>query len=204
MSYGLAQTTAPTEDPLSVDEVKLRLGIATAITVTDEMMRSQLKAAIKWVEDRTNRQLCAASWTLTLDRFPWGGAPKIYLPRAPLRSVTSIYYLGVDGVSTLWSSANYRVATNKEPGEITLAFGVAFPSIYLVSNSVTILYSAGYGAAIAVPDTFKQAITLKCGEWWAANERDAAQCERSCQNLITTLGYGDEFTQYGEEMLACR
>lgn len=192
--YGLSQTTAPTEDPLTLDEAKLRLGLPLGVGLLDEMMRSQIKAATKLIEDRTNRQFCTASWTLVLDCLPL--CRKLPLPRAPLRSVTTFTYLDSAGASTVWASSNYRVATTKEPGEVSLAYGVPFPTTYPVDNAISIVYSAGYGAKAAVPELAKQAITAKLGEWWAKDERDARQFAQSCESLITSLSYGDDFVQY--------
>ena len=199
--YGLTQSTAPTDEPITLADVKLRSGIATAVGISDESLQSQLDAAVKWVEDRTNRQLCTASWTMVLDCWPTCGM--IYIPRAPLRSITSIKYLPADGsAQATWSSANYRVVTSTEPGEVTLAYGQSWPSLYPVNKPIEIIFSAGYGAKIAVPDTFKQAITLKCAEWWATNPADAQQCARACEALVPLLSYGDDFTRYSEEVAA--
>lgn len=199
--YGLVQSTAPSAEPISLDDVKLRVGVAVGVDSRDETMQGQLDAAIKWVEDRTNRQLCTASWTLTLDRWPRCGT--IYIPRAPLRSITSIKYLPADGsAQATWSSSNYRVVTATEPGEVTLAYGQSWPSHYPVSKPIEIIFSAGYGANVAVPETFKQAITLKCAEWWASNPADAQHCARACEALIPALSYGDDFVIYTGEVAA--
>lgn len=201
MSYGLFQSTAPTDEPISLDDVKLRIGVPVASDIANETMQGQLNAAVKWVENRTNRQLCTASWTMTLDCWPACG--KIYTPKAPLRSITTIHYLeSTAGASTLWASSNYRVITSTEPGEVTLAYGASWPALYPVNKPITIVFSAGYGAKISVPQDFIQAITLKCAEWWATNPADAQHCARSCEAMIPALSYGDDFVRYGEEVYA--
>ncbi len=85
---------------------------------------------------------------------------------------------------------------------MTLAYGVAWPSLYPVNKPIEIIFSAGYGAKILVPETFKQTIAMKCGEWWATNPADAQHCARSCENLIPALSYGDDFVNYAGEVAA--
>mgnify|MGYP001614087625 CR=1 FL=1 len=57
MSYGLAQTTAPTLEPLTLVEVKQHLRLPAEVTDDDSLLTAQLAAARQDVEDRTNRQL---------------------------------------------------------------------------------------------------------------------------------------------------
>lgn len=193
--YGLAQTTAPTAEPLTLVEVKQHLRRPEEVGADDSLLLSQLAAARQDVEDRTNRQLMSASWTLKLDCFPLSG--KLYLPRAPLASVTTFHYLeSAAGASTLWASSNYRVGTSQEPGEITLAYGVAFPSVYPVSNAITIVYVAGYSTAALVPPKAKQAIKLKLSEWNATTTMEAESCRKAYESLIQSLSYGDDFVAY--------
>lgn len=200
--YSLAQTTAPTTEPLTLDEVKDHLGLAREVSDWDSKLRAQLTAARQDIEDRTNRQFVTATWTLKLNGFAYGTGV-IYLPRAPLQSVTSITYLeSVAGVSTTWSSSNYRVSL-KEPGEVTLAYGQSFPSLYPVSDAVTIVYVAGYGAASAVPEKVKHAIKMRLSQWWAHSPGDAQSCEKACEALIQSLSYGDDFVRYEPEVATC-
>ena len=193
--YGLAQTTAPTLEPLTLAEVKRYVRVSQDISEHNEELTDLLKAARQDLEDRTNRQVMNASWTLKLDAFPYRSGV-FYLPRAPLSSVTSITYLeAVAGASTAWSSSNYRVSTTVEPGEVRLAYGISFPSVYPISNAVTIVYVAGYGATQAtVPPKIKQAIAMRMRAWWDQDK----QAETAYESMVTSVLYGDEHTVYAE------
>jgi uncharacterized phiE125 gp8 family phage protein len=195
MSYGLAQTTAPTLEPLTLVEVKQHLRLPVEVTDDDSLLTAQLAAARADVEDRTNRQLVTATWTLKADSFPYSTGIFI-LPRAPLATVTSITYLeAVAGVSTTWSSANYIVATTREPGEVSLAYGCSFPSVYPIANAVTVVFTAG-SAVASVNVKAKQAIKLKLSEWHAATPMEAEGCRKAYEALISSLNVGDEFHCY--------
>ncbi len=195
MSYGLAQTTAPTLEPLTLDEVKDHLRLPREVGDDDSLLTAQLAAARQDVEDRTNRQLVTATWTLKADSFPYSTGV-ITLPRAPLATVTTIHYLeAAAGVSTLWASSNYIVSTTREPGEITLAYGCSFPSVYPIANAVTIVYTAG-AAVASVNGKAKQAIKIKLSEWHAATPMEAEGWRKAYEALIQSLSIGDEFHVY--------
>lgn len=194
--YSLAQTTAPTAEPLTLEEVKAHLRMAVEIGNDDALLTAQLAAARQDVEDRTNRQLMSASWTLKVDCFPYS-CGKFYLPRAPLSSVTSLKYLeSTAGTETTWASSNYIVSSTREPGEVSLAYGIAFPTVYPVADAVRIVFIAGYASAALVPAKAKQAIKLKLSEWHAPTPQEAESCRKAYEALITSLSYGDDFTRY--------
>ena len=195
MSYGLAQTTAPTAEPLTLVEVKQHLRLPVEVTDDDSLLTAQLSAARQDVEDRTNRQLVTATWTLKADSFPYTTGVWIF-PRAPLATITSVYYLeAAAGASTLWASSNYIVSTTREPGEMTLAYGCSFPAVYPIANAVTIVYTAG-AAVASVNVKAKQAIKLKLSEWHAQTPMEAEGCRKAYEALINSLLIGDEFHCY--------
>lgn len=198
MSYGLTLYTAATEEPVSILEARAQCSV-TGMEHHDARLNSLNSAARKWAEDYTNRQFCTATWDLQIDRFPYGYG-KIYIPRAPLRSITSITYLeSAAGASTTLSSSDYRVLTSREPGEVTAAFGVALPSVYPVNGTVTIRFSAGYGAASAVPSQIKDAIKLKLEQLFRISVgEDANGFEETAMSLLESCRVGDEFHQYAE------
>jgi uncharacterized phiE125 gp8 family phage protein len=117
----------------------------------------------RWIESanafaiaKLHRALINSTFDYTLDAFPpddWG----ILLPRPPLSSVTSITYTDQNGTTgQAFSSANYVVSTDREPGRITLANGESWPSTYVEADVIVIRYVAGYGASGSdVPEEFR-------------------------------------------------
>lgn len=128
------------------------------ITETDEdaQIFDWIKRATAIVEGRARRQLITATWQLKLDAWPC--EPFIAVPRPPLLTVTSIAYTDTSGSSQTWASSNYIVDAASEPGRVALAYGASWPSARSIVSAITITYTAGYGAASAVPATFKGAI----------------------------------------------
>jgi uncharacterized phiE125 gp8 family phage protein len=153
--WSITQTTAPTEEPVTLAEMKLHL---RQDFDTDDDLISGLIAACR----RT------ASWTLYLDRWPADRV--IRPPRPPLASVTSVKYIDTDGTQQTLASDQYDVDTDLEPGRISEAYGVSWPNHRDQDQAIEIEYVAGFGAASAVPDIYKAAIKILAGHWYQSRE----------------------------------
>lgn len=159
-------TTAPTVEPVSVDEFREHVRFDSQDE--DGRIRDYLAAARQMVEDDTQRALITQTWALRLDEFP---CDVIELRRCPVTAVTSITYTDTAGATQTWSSANYVVDIYQEPARITLAYGQTWPATYDQANAVTVTFTAGYGSAgSSVRETAKQAIRLLAGHWFTNRE----------------------------------
>lgn len=167
----LSLVTAATYEPISLDAARAHL----KVTHSDEdaQITRWISAARSWCEGFTGRQLCGATWDLSLDVFPGEG---MSLPLAPLRSVTSVSYVDTSGVTQTLSSAYYTVKTfsgpRARPGRFSLAYNYAWPASRSVRDAVTIRFVAGYSATdataavarAAVPEELVQAMLLYIAE----------------------------------------
>lgn len=147
-------TTAPTVEPVTLADLKEHLRVID--DDEDAKIEAILTASRAYVEEHTGRALCTQTITLKLDRFPC----RIELPRPPLASVTSITYVDQNGTTQTLSADSYRVSTSGEPGTIDPAYNTAWPSTRAISDAITIVYVAGFGAAAAVPPLYVHAIKL--------------------------------------------
>tara|TARA_R100001086_G_scaffold238110_2_gene162632 strand:+ start:3014 stop:3583 length:570 start_codon:yes stop_codon:yes gene_type:complete len=163
---GLSQTTAPTSEPVSLDEAKEHMRVTDDLQ--DTLIAQQVSAARDYVERITGRQFVNATWTYTLDAF----SSEILPPKPPLVSVTSITYVDTGGASQTESSSVYTVITDDETqGRIVEAFNQSWSATRDQPNAITVVYVAGYGAtANLVPDVFKQAILLLTAEMYEYRE----------------------------------
>lgn len=165
MSWALTQSTAPTEEPITLVEAKLHLRVS--LYDDDNLITGLIKAARAYAETVTRRQFVNATYQYKLDAWPNGD---IRLPRPPLSSVTSITYVDVNGDVQTAGSSLYDVDTDTEPGRISLAYDQIWPTARDQNNTILITYVAGYGAASAVPESLKQAIKLLVGHWYENRE----------------------------------
>lgn len=164
---GLTLVTAPAAEPLTTTEAKSHLRVDSSDD--DTLIDAYVKAARQHIEEDLGRALITQTWDYTLDAFPSDGSA-IQLPRPPLVSVTSISYVDTAGATQTVTSSDYIVNTGKRKGEITLAYGAAWPVTRRQASAVTIRFVAGYGAASAVPAPIATALRLVVGDLYANRE----------------------------------
>lgn len=174
----LSVVTAPTEEPITLDEAKAQLRVTHSHE--DALISSLITAARDLVEQRTWRQLVTATFRLYLDRFPAGR--EIFLPRPRLAAVASIEYL-VDGVWVSLSTGRYTVDAVSEPGRV-LVDTAGWPEADDTLNAVRIQFTAGYGAASAVPAPVKSAIKVMIAALYDNRDDLPMRSERAFQALI--------------------
>lgn len=98
-----------------------------------------------------------------LDRFPpW----EISVPKPTLQSVTSITYVDTDGATQTLPPSAYLVDSKSEPGRITPAYGLVWPTTRWQTGAVTIRFVAGYADSASVPACIKQWMLVRLGTLW--------------------------------------
>lgn len=192
--YGISVITGPVAEPVTLAEVKKHLEIADAIDQHNTKLNTLIATARERAEAITNRQLMTATLELRLDKFP-SGNEEIKLPRPPLQSVTSVKYQDTTDTQQTLSSANYKVITTREPGEVHLKFGQAWPVANYEDDVVIVRYVAGYTSAANVPNTIKLAMLIMVSDWFwdrsGVNETPIA-----AQRLLDQNRVGDGYTDY--------
>ena len=171
----LDTTTAPTGEPVTVEELRDHLRVST--TDDDLLIENIGKAAREYAETFTRRQLMLATYTLHMDGWPAGDDP-IVLPRPPLLSVTSVGYVDTDGTSQTVSTSVYTTDTVSDPGRVYLSYDQAWPTDTRTQRkAVNVVYTAGYSSGStlatqrdAVPDAFKSAILILAGDLYEHRE----------------------------------
>lgn len=154
-------TTPPTTPLLTADEAKAQCRFDE--DAEDTHFVSLIARATRHCEEICKRAFITQTWTLTMDwwqdRRYWScGA--IYVPRPSLIAVTSISYVDDNGTTQTLASDQYRVDAASQPGRIEPAYGVTWPTTRRVIGAVTIVHTAGYGAASAVPEDIKHAVVM--------------------------------------------
>ena len=160
---GLIVSTAPTIEPVTLQEVKEYLRVDDS---TDErVVRPFIETARRFCEEHTGRALM----TQTLKLHPlWEGIRTgpylnyyknyIVLPRAPVVSVTHIKTYDDSDTATVLAASNYYVDTVREPARIVLRTGSTFPSALRVANAIEVVYVVGYTTQYLVPEPLKLGI----------------------------------------------
>ena len=204
MGYALKLVTPPTEQPVTLDEAKKQVEIATSVEYHDDHLLRLIKSATEAAQVRAGLQILTATYRLTIDAFPAESDSRILVPMPPLQSVSSIAYLDSNGVSQTLATTYYRVLTDREPGEIILRYGQTWPSTYDEPQAVTINYLAGIADTTAElcdkDEWIKEATLLLVQALWL---RDFGQVNgkifERVDQILEAHRCGDDFFQYGEE-----
>lgn len=176
--------TAPTIDPVSVQEVKYHLYIDGS--EADAYLPGFIKTAVGDVENDTSRKIITQTWDYSPQCWPDG--KKLKIPFGNLQSVTSVKYKDTAGTeTTMTATTEYLVETNGDQcGYLVLPYGGTWPSAPLYpSNPITVRFVCGYGATRGdVPETVKQAIKQKCGSYFQGRGDDVVG-----QTVVTDKTY---------------
>lgn len=194
--------TEPSTEPVTLAEAKLHCKIE--VDDDDAEVAIQIKAARRRCESRCKRAFVSTGLRYTLDEFPQftptdrlrQSAPSqipIKLPRPPLISVESITYVDTAGVTQTLSSSLYRVLDG-HPGRVVPIYGSSWPSTRAQHDAVTVNYTAGYGAAAAVPETLKLAILMLVAYWYVNREAGSidtmTELPLSVKSLLNAESWG--------------
>lgn len=181
MSGNSKLVTSPSEEPVTVDELKTYLRLDTHDDNT--LLKTLITAAREHVENETRRALITQTWALFLDQFPrnhvtewWDGVREgpvtgdvtssIELPYGPLVSITHLKTYDESDSPTTFSSSSYYTDTASIPGKLALRSGYAWPSFTRAKNGIEIEYVAGYGAANDVPAAIRNTIQSIALDWY--------------------------------------
>lgn len=164
MTYGLKKTTPPTTYPVTLAQAKSQSRIPTDRDGENSMIEDiDIPAATAYCEHETHRQFITAIFTMTLDEFP----DVIYLPRPPGATVTSVAYVDTAGADqTLVYGTDYSTDFTTLVSTIVPFHNTTWPSTRAQKAAVTVIYTAGFGAAAAVPAELKKAILLATDDYF--------------------------------------
>ena len=164
MWSGVKIKTEPSEEPVSISELKAQLRLDNSDQ--DSMLTSLIKAARQAVEAKLHRTLCSTTYIQYHDEFE----NPIELYRPPATSVTAVTYLDEDDAEQTLDSSNYNLDLNSLPPRIKLADSASWPSISSAPAAVRVEFVAGYGGASDVPEPIRQAILMLAADLYEHSE----------------------------------
>lgn len=191
----LTRHTAPTVEPVSLAEAKAQCRVDG--TDEDAYLQSLIAAAREYVENVLDVSLVTQVWEARYDTFPlW----EIILPRPPMQAatVTVIYRDEGGATQTITSAANaFQVDAYATPGRIYPLYEGVWPAVRGDENSVTVRWTAGYGASGAnVPQTVKSLIMLLVAHWFemrqpvVAGYSQVLPVPQTFETLLAASGWG--------------
>lgn len=177
--------TAPTEEPVSVDELRAHL---RDVSDPDATLTRLIKAATEYVEGATGialisqvRELTLDSWPMTGDGLGWwdgeregaisSGAPRfVEFSRSPLISITSVTTFDEASSPSVWDASNYFADTGSRPGRLALNAGGVWPVATRSAAGIKIRYVAGHADPESAPNDLALAVLQIAAHWYQNRE----------------------------------
>lgn len=156
----LVTVTAPTEEPVSLDDAKAQVSIIDD-TSHDARLLRLIKAARFQAESHTGMRALTQTVRLELDTFPEGA---IDLAVYPVASISSVQYDDTNNVqqTLVINTGYYSDITGMTPRILPVD---SWPETKSGKpGAVRIIMVVGYNSADLVPEDFSQAVLMRLAE----------------------------------------
>ena len=161
MNY--TQVTAPTTEPISLQEAKDYLRVDS--NVEDTLITALIKAARSKVENDTWRKMITQTLLLSMDK---NEVKKfIGITGSPIQTINYVKYFDINVVQQTLSTGSYQPNLLNEPAIIEIT---DMPQMADRMNALQIEFVCGYGVAASVPEDLKLAMKLLIGHYYEHRE----------------------------------
>jgi len=185
-------STAPTVEPVTNSQIKSHLRIDHSDH--DTMLDGLIQSARQHIENTLGRAL--VQQTRVVKYKNWPREDSFVLPYPPVQSVTSLNYTDTDDTESTFSSDNYSVVTNREPGLVVLGYSKVWPTATLHHDEypIEITYVCGYEPTSDrpadyrenVPQPIKDALKMQVEIYYDRPPPDYRETlEQTIANLLT-------------------
>jgi uncharacterized phiE125 gp8 family phage protein len=164
---GLKITSEPATEPVTRAEAVLFMRYVGSLQ--NDVIDALITAARKDIENWTNRTMVTTTYEYYLEDL----CAVMEIPTSTVISVSSITYTDTDGNTQTLSSSLYGTDNVDPINKVYLLPEQTFPEVQVQPNAVKITFTAGYGAASAVPETMKTAIKMRVAELYEHRESNS-------------------------------
>jgi len=162
----LVQSVAPAETPITLAEAKAQCRVDHADD--DTLITSLIGVAVEHIDGtgELGRAMVTQAWQ------QWHGTPpaRVRLAMGPNATLTAVDYYDADGTLQTDTLGNYDTRLAGDFVTVGPRDGFAWPTTQDREDAIRMTYTAGYGAASAVPANIKHAIKLAVGHWYEHRE----------------------------------
>lgn len=167
MRYQPILDTPASGPVLSVADLRDHLNID--FNDDDQYIESLISAAtdrLDGIRSPLNVALVSQTWRQDFDRF----SAIMRLPLGPVSAITEVGYLDASHDAQVVDNSNYYLLTDQVGPYVEFDDDFSFPTISTRSAAVSIKFVAGFGAAAAVPETYKHMIKMTVAHWYEHRE----------------------------------
>lgn len=133
--------------------------------------------------------LVTQTWQMQMERVT--GRSEVYLPAVPFQSLTSLTYYDADNASQSLTVGDFTVYSEQDRAWIVPDIGTNWPVMYDRPDALTVTWSAGFGAASAVPQNIKHAAMQMVSHLYENRGDEAVSMPYSVKDLagISRIGW---------------
>lgn len=167
MEYGIRETAAATDEPVTLAELRAHCRVDSADE--DQLLSALITAARQYCEEHTGLALVATTYTATFDAFPTG-SESIYLPRGPSvdDAAQSVSYVDPAGATQVIAPGQLNWRHDVDPGEV-------WPlDVWPTTKTQKAAVSVSFRTAGTPRQLAKQAVLLIAAAWFENREEISA------------------------------
>ena len=161
--WTVQRTIPPSDRPVTLDQVKLNLRVASVPMPLDAEILNAIDAATEQWEQDTDNPAIAATFMHAAFAFPVNQSA-IQLSKRPVQSITEIAYTDQDGTPMVLDPSVYALDQGRR--QVYLQFEQVWPLVAPSNEAVRISYVAGYQSQQTVPRYVQRAIMLQVHKWF--------------------------------------
>jgi uncharacterized phiE125 gp8 family phage protein len=175
-----SRVTSSPANPITLEETKLHL----RVDGTDDnlLIDSLIRVATRLCETYAGLSFITQTRTVKLDYFD---KSDVILPYGPVTAVTGVTYIDGDDAPQTVNAADYKLDTQSGLAKIRVT--ETWPYTNETLNNVVVTYTAGYGAADAVPDVIKHAIKMTVASLYENRGDEKGSIPSGAQDLLDTI-----------------
>ena len=175
--------TPPAETPVSRTEAKAHLRVDG--TGDDDLIDGLIDAAVAHLDGYTGilgRCMVTQTWRQDFDDF----ARIMRLPLLAAGIATIVYVDDEGATSAAIDTANYELQHDERGSFVRFVDSYSLPGALAETRAVRVTFTAGYGAASAVPGALKTAIILLISKLYATARRDMLADRETVEGIGST------------------
>ncbi len=184
--YAPILVAAPSETPISLTEAKAWL--RQTGSGDDALIGSLIGAATGWLDGYSGilgRCLVTQTWRQDFDC--WAKCLRLPMPAA---TIASVKYRASAGTLSTVAAEDYSLKADELGSYVRFDDDFSFPGDLAETQAILVEFTAGYGAATAVPEPIKLAIRLKLGHAYALAKADPFLVRDTVEG-VGTRAWGD-------------
>ena len=177
----LVVTTPPATEPVTLAEASLWMRYTGSLQ--DNVITALITAARLDVESWTNRTMVTTSY----DYYTENLCDVIDIPTSTIIAVSAITYQDTADAAQTLSSTLYKLDNKSVINNIFRDPLESYPEVLAQPNAVKISFTAGYGAASAVPENLKTVIKMRVSELFEHREANTEAARHPNQAMMAIM-----------------